>query len=76
MGGHGVPEDKIKSRYQKALKLIPELIEICDIVHIYDNTISPFRIFKKRKDAYYHWENKYWNYSEIEKLTGISEYEN
>ena len=76
MGGHGVPEDKIKSRYQKALKLIPELVEICDIVHIYDNTISPFRIFKKRKDVYYHWENKYWNYSEIEKLTGISEYEN
>ena len=76
MGGHGVPEDKIKSRYQKALNLIPELIEICDIVHIYDNTISPFRIFKKRKDVYYHWENKYWNFSDIEKLTGISMYEN
>lgn len=23
-GGHGVPEDKIRSRYTKALKLIPE----------------------------------------------------
>ena len=50
MGGHTVPEDKIKSRYYKALKLIPELIEICDIVHIYDNTTVPFRIFKKRKE--------------------------
>lgn len=76
MGGHSVPEDKIKSRYFKALDLIPKLIELCDIVHIYDNTNVPFRIFKKRKDVYYHWENKYWNYSKIEKLTGISEYEN
>ena len=76
MGGHGVPEDKIKSRYEKALNLIPELIKTCDIVHIYDNTVSPFRIFKKRKDVYYHWENNYWNYSDIEKLTGINKYEN
>ena len=74
MGGHGVPEDKIKSRYEKALNLIPDLVEICDIVHIYDNTNVPFRIFKKRKDVYYHWENKYWSYSDIEKLTGIKEY--
>lgn len=76
MGGHGVPEDKIKSRYKKALNLIPDLVEICDIVHIYDNTIYPFRIFKKRKDMYYHWENKYWNFLDIEKLTGIDEYIN
>ena len=76
MGGHNVPEDKIKSRYFKALDLLPELIELCDIVHIYDNTNVPFRIFKKRKDVYYHWENKYWNFSDIEKLTGISMYEN
>ena len=69
-------EEKIKSRYQKALKLIPELVELCDIVHIYDNTNVPFRIFKKRKDIYFHWENKYWSFSDIEKLTGIDEYEN
>ena len=75
MGGHGVPEEKIKSRYQKALKLIPELVELCDIVHIYDNTNVPFIIFKKRKDVYFHWENKYWNFSDIEKLTGIEEFE-
>jgi len=76
MGGHSVPEEKIKSRYFKALALIPELVEICDIVHIYDNTNVPFRIFKKRKDVYFHWENKYWRFSDIEKLTGISEYTN
>lgn len=76
MGGHDVPKDKIKSRYNKALSLIPELLEICDILHIYDNTNVPFRIFKKRKDVYYHWQNKYWNYSDIQNLTQISNYVN
>lgn len=76
MGGHGVPEEKIKSGYYNALDFIPDLVEICDIVHIYDNTNVPFRIFKKRKEIYFHWENKYWSYSGIEKLTGISEYSN
>ncbi len=75
-GGHGVPEDKIKSRYTKALALIPQLVEISDIVHIYDNTIEPFRIFKKRKDIYYHWTNEFWNYEKIQQLTGISDYTN
>lgn len=45
LGGHGVPEEKIRSRYDKALALIPRLVEICDILHIYDNTKEPFRIF-------------------------------
>lgn len=76
MGGHTVPEEKIKARYKKALHLIPELLKICDIVHIYDNTNVPFRIFKKRKTKYFHWSNKYWDYSDIQKLTGIKEYDN
>jgi len=38
IGGHGVPEDKIRSRYSKALALIPQLVEVCDILHVYDNT--------------------------------------
>ena len=70
-GGHGVPQDKIISRYYKALDLIPELISVCDIVHIYDNTKEPYRIFKKRKDVYYYWENNYWNKDKIQKLTGL-----
>ncbi len=49
MDGHAVPEDKIKSRYYKSLKLILDLVEISDIVHIYDNTMFPFRIFKKKE---------------------------
>ena len=59
MGGHSVPEEKIKSRYYKSLNLIPELVNLCDIVHIYDNSDVPFRIFKKRKDKYFHWKNNH-----------------
>ena len=76
LGGHGVPEEKIRSRYDKALALIPRLVEICDILHIYDNTREPFRIFKKRKDKYYHWENQYWSNDDIERLSGIIDYVN
>ena len=76
LGGLGVPEDKIRSRYSKALALIPQLVEICDILHVYDNTKEPFRIFKKRKDICFHWENKYWDFEKISDLTGINEYEN
>ena len=76
-GNHDVPRDKIIKRYTKALNLIPDLIEVCDIVHIYDNSgEKAFRIFKKRKDDYYHWENEFWNYSKIESLTQINNYVN
>ena len=76
LGGHGVPEEKIRSRYVKSLALVPELVEICDILHIYDNTLTPFRIFKKRKDLYYRWPNEYWSNEDIEKLCGVNNYEN
>lgn len=71
LGGHGVPEDKIRSRYEKALKLIAELVEVCDVLHIYDNTSSPFRIFKKRKSEYFFWENDLWGEEAIRKLIGL-----
>lgn len=72
LGGRGVPEDKVRTRYTRALKLLPELVEVCDILHIYDNTSDPFRIFKKRKDVYYRWSNEYWSNKDIENLCGIT----
>lgn len=73
-GGHDVPEDKIISRYYKCLDLIREVVPVCDIVHIYDNSSKvPFRIFKKRKTECFFDENKYWDREDIEVLTGISE---
>ena len=70
-GGHGVPGDKIRSRYTKALKLIPELVEIADVMHIYDNTSVPYRIFKKRKTEYFVWANDNWDEEAIKKLVGL-----
>jgi predicted ABC-type ATPase len=70
-GGHGVPEDKIRSRYVKSLKLIPELIQIADVMHIYDNSTVPFRIFKKRKAEYFLWDNDNWDETAIKKLVGF-----
>lgn len=72
-GGHGVPEDKIVSRYHKALSLLPEFIELCDICHIYDNTDTPYRIFKKRKSETFIWESPYWTESRIKELVSRSE---
>lgn len=46
-------------------------IKICDVCHIYDNSDKPFRIFKKRKDTFFFWENLFWNKSRIEQLTGV-----
>lgn len=71
-GGHSVPEDKIRSRYEKAIALIPELVKVCDVLHIYDNSTLPFRIFKKRKTEYFYWSNEDWSKEKIQKLTGIS----
>ena len=74
LGGHGVPEEKIRQRYERALKLIPQMVEVCDVLHIYDNTDAPFRIFKKRKDVYFRWTNKFWGEADIAALTGIQDY--
>ncbi len=70
-GGHSVPEDKIRSRYAKALALLPELVDVCDVMHVYDNTETPFRIFKKRKDVFFGWANRFWSREAIESLTGV-----
>ena len=70
-GGHDVPEEKILSRYEKALNLIPELVDVCDIIHIYDNTKQAFRIFKKRKTEFFYWENENWSKDKIENLVGF-----
>ena len=75
-GGHDVPEEKIIARYDRALELVKNLIEICDICHIYDNSGSkPFRILKKRKEKVSYDECEEWYYEDIQALTGICDME-
>lgn len=72
LGGHDVPEEKIISRYHRSLDLIKEVVPICDICHIYDNSADvPFRVFKKRKNDMFYDESEYWGFEDIAALTGI-----
>lgn len=72
-GGHDVPPYKIVGRYYRALEIIPELVQICDVIHIYDNSEEePIRIFKKKKTEYFLYnESQLWTHSEVEKLIGL-----
>lgn len=75
-GGHDVPEEKIITRYDKALDLVKSLIRVCDVCHIYDNSESrPFRIFKKRKERMYFDECDDWNFEDICVLTDVFDME-
>lgn len=73
-GGHDVPVEKIISRYDRSLSLVKELLKVCDICHIYDNsTDQSFRIFKKRKEEKYYDECDEWHLEDIQILTGIKD---
>ncbi len=39
-GGHGVPHEKVRARYYRSVKQIPELIAVCDELFIYDNSLE------------------------------------
>lgn len=71
-GGHDVPEKKIISRYDRALALVKDLVKVCDVCHIYDNSGNkPFRIFKKRKEEVYYDECDDWYREDIQALTDV-----
>lgn len=65
LGGHDVPKDKIISRYSKSLSNIKELIELCDILHVYDNSLKPVRIIRKHKEDISVFPNKLWDLERI-----------
>ncbi len=65
LGGHDVEKDKIISRYSKSLSNIKELLEICDILHVYDNSIKPVRIIRKHKEDISIFPNKLWDVDSI-----------
>ena len=67
-GLHGVPPEKIISRYEKALLNIPRFLRLCDICHIYDNTDNLHRIVRKHKSDITFFENEYWSLERIQDL--------
>jgi len=73
-GGHDVPKDKIRSRYERRMKLIPEVMEVSDIFNIYDNSDSFVRIFSKKHGSYRVWATDLWSTDDISALVGIDVY--
>jgi len=67
-GGHDVPEDKIHSRYVKALKLLPQLIDLCDKILVYDNSIMPSLIYKKDDNGTNYYPNEIWSMEKLKEL--------
>jgi predicted ABC-type ATPase len=67
-GGHDVPEDKIRTRYHRALALIPRLIGICDKILIFDTSDKPTLIFSKEYEATEIFPNMIWPEPILKKL--------
>lgn len=66
LGGHDVSREKVISRYWKSLANINELLELCDILHVYDNSQeSPVRIIRKHKEDLSIYPNKLWDKESI-----------
>lgn len=67
-GLHGVPPEKIITRYEKSLQNVPRFLRLCDICHIYDNTDTLHRIVRKHKADITLFENEYWSLDRIQDL--------
>ena len=67
-GGHTVSEDKIRSRYRRALTLIPRLLKICDTLLIYDNTDVPALVVCKDSIRTNIYPNSFWSEQRLREL--------
>ncbi len=43
-GGHAVPEDRIRNRYERTMNLLPRIVEESDIAYVMDNSGKDPRI--------------------------------
>lgn len=72
LGGHDVERETVRKRFYKSLANIKELLSLCDILHVYDNTndntndkvIAP-RIIRKHKESITIFPNENWSEKEI-----------
>jgi predicted ABC-type ATPase len=67
-GGQGVPEGTIRSRYNKALELFPQVVEVCDRILIYDNSVMPILIFKKDENGDGNFPTEIWPSEKLKEL--------
>lgn len=69
-GGHDIDKEKIIQRYYKSLGNIKRLMELCDILHVYDNTEEPVRIIRKHKEDISIFPNELWSEEKLLELIG------
>ena len=65
-----VDKEKIMQRYYKSLGNIKRLMELCDILHVYDNTEEPVRIIRKHKEDISIFPNELWSEEKLLELIG------
>lgn len=63
-GGHNVENNKVIERYYKSINNIKVLLDICDVMHVYDNTEMPKRIIRKQEELSIY-PNEYWSEKDI-----------
>ena len=71
VGGHDVPEVKIRERYHRALALLPRLIKSCDKILVYDNSDKPSLIMSKADSRTEIYPNSVWTESALKELFGM-----
>lgn len=73
-GGHPVPEEKIVSRYERALRNLPRLALIADRMRVLDNTGAlPELILEVEGKTVRLFEGQYWNKNDILRLLSGAE---
>ena len=65
-GGHDVPEEKVISRYEKAIKNLSKLVRIADYTRVIDNSSSTPHLICEVKDNHVTiWETDEWDKTSI-----------
>jgi predicted ABC-type ATPase len=71
-GGHSVPEDKIRSRFERSLANLPELVALSDVTVVIDNTEdTPVQIFACDSSGWFIEPTPDWTETQIHKLVGL-----
>ena len=67
-GGHDVPENKVRERFARALELLPQVIDVCDKILVYDNSIMPSLIYRKDENVNEYFPTHIWPLEKLKNL--------
>jgi predicted ABC-type ATPase len=65
-----VTPDKTKSRYARSLANLPEFVEMCDAVYVFDNTEHPTVVFAKTANSEAFFPTELWTIPALRALIG------